>query len=566
MPTSSAISYGSLSTSTGAPRLSGAASKLDTETIITALYEAKRYPAVRLEKRITENEAKVAAFGELRTLLNDLKGASDGLRNPPGTLGRAANVFEKKQAFLTSATAADPNRLLGLTVDNKALPGRFDIEVNRLAAANKLSTLAVAGADTTLADAWNGGAAFAGSLDVGLDGGTSATIAIDGTMDIHDLGDAINAQTATTGVSASVVKVSDTELRLVLNAKETGRAITIADAGGIGGGFQTSELQAPQTAEFAIDGVTMTRTRNDVSDVIDGLTLNLYQAEPGTKITASVEASLGDVKEKIVDFVNAYNAVRDFMGRHDQPQIDEETGDGLLFGDRTLRDITSGVSKELSRSVAGLSTDAVASLRGIGLKLDAANRLTVDDSVLDNKLLTDLDGVRNVLEFRSTTTSSDLRVAARTNLLADQDFTVDIVDADADGVPESATIDGLNVEIKGQRLVGGKGTPYEGLELVWIGKGSTSIQVKATQGIADRIYNQLDASLSDLNGDLSRGVKDLEDRNRNYEDDITQINERAEKARAQLIEQFSNMEAALSMAETMLNQIKAQTEAWSSSN
>ena len=53
---------------------------------------------MRLEQRISRNEARVAALGELKTLLQRLKDAVAGLRNPPGLLGVNENVFERKQA------------------------------------------------------------------------------------------------------------------------------------------------------------------------------------------------------------------------------------------------------------------------------------------------------------------------------------------------------------------------------------------------------------------------------------------------------------------------------------
>ena len=66
------LSVGSLSLSGGAARLTGTSSKLDTEAIVAAAYEASRLTAVRLEQRIARNEARGTALGELRTLLERL--------------------------------------------------------------------------------------------------------------------------------------------------------------------------------------------------------------------------------------------------------------------------------------------------------------------------------------------------------------------------------------------------------------------------------------------------------------------------------------------------------------
>ncbi len=60
------LSIGSLSVSGGLTRLTGTSSKLDTEAIVAAAYEARRLPAIRLEQRISRNEARSAALGEQR--------------------------------------------------------------------------------------------------------------------------------------------------------------------------------------------------------------------------------------------------------------------------------------------------------------------------------------------------------------------------------------------------------------------------------------------------------------------------------------------------------------------
>ena len=99
------LSIGNLSVSGGLTRLTGTSSKLDTEAIVAAAYASKRLPAVRLEQRISRNEARGAALGELRTLLQNLQDGIVGLRNPPGLLGAGDYVFETKQAFLSGGGA-----------------------------------------------------------------------------------------------------------------------------------------------------------------------------------------------------------------------------------------------------------------------------------------------------------------------------------------------------------------------------------------------------------------------------------------------------------------------------
>lgn len=569
----SAIDFGSLSSTGSSARLSGTSSGIDTEAMVEALTEAKRLPAERLESRITLNDAKVAAYAELRGLLGDLSAAVEGLRNPPGFLGRNGNLFEAKEAYFSSSTSTSPATLLSVTPDAGADVGSYEVVVHQLATARKLMGDGVGDRAADLADTLNGGAAFSGSFTLGLAGGAAATIAVDGGMSLDDLRGAINATTSTSGVSASVLQVSAGEFRLVLTATSTGKEVLVTPAGGDdvlstlgisadGGASFENPIQEPLQAQVEIDGVMLSRDGNRITDAVDGLTLDLYRAEPGTTVTVEVGRSLAGVKEQIGAFVDAYNALRDFVAQHSQVADDGEVGEeAVLFGDTTLRSLSQTLDRIVTGRVDGLAAGVSASLGALGITLDESNHLAIDDSKLDAKLLGSLAEVRGVFEFSFSASSPDLQLFARPASLADTGFTVDIVDADGDGIPESASIDGVAVDVDGTTLVGREGTPYAGLELIWSGKGSSSIGVTATSGIAERLYDEIGKALDDSGGVLATASESLETQSARYRVDIEKIEQRAEDFRLRLIEKFSAMETALSMAKAMLQQISATTDA-----
>ena len=139
----SSTSVGTLSTSTGVARLIGTSSKIDTDSLVTAAYEAKRAPAVRLESSIKSNEAKSAAYGDLKSLLTSLKNAVAGLRNPLGALSATDNLFEAKEAYLTSSSTTAATSLVGVDVTPGTAKGSFTMSVGRLATVEKQASLGV---------------------------------------------------------------------------------------------------------------------------------------------------------------------------------------------------------------------------------------------------------------------------------------------------------------------------------------------------------------------------------------------------------------------------------------
>ena len=562
---SSSISFGSITSSGGTTRLSGTNSNIDTDALVNSLTDAKKLPAIRLENRITVNDTKVAALQDLRTYLSNIQSAVEGLRNPPGALGQDGNLFEKKAAFLSSDTTTSPAAVVGVAASNRAQPGSFKLVVEQLATAAKLSSASVQGLTQKLGDQFG---SFTGSIELGLAGGATTEIAVDSTMTIQDVRNAINSRSATTGVTASVLQVDSGDVRLVLTAKDTGKAIVMGNgaAGGDdvlatlglsadGGTTASNPIQDARSARFSIDGVQLERLSNKVDDVLQGVTLNLFKGEPGTTVTVEVERSLSDVETKITDLVDAYNAFRDFAATQNQVSAEGSvSADSPLFGNSLLRDVQTKVASALGGSATGV---AGTSLSELGITLDGSNRMKVDQDKLDNALLTRLDRVRDILEFKIQTSSADLSLFARSGPLQDTQFKVDIVDADNDGQIDSATIDGVAVDVSGKVIKGREGTPYAGLQFIWAGTGNASIDVTASQGIADRAYDDLSKILDLTEGRLQAEIGRVQDDSVKAQSDIDKINERADRYRDQLIIRFSALETALGQAQSLLQQIKA---------
>ncbi|MFW5833771.1 MAG: flagellar filament capping protein FliD [Pseudomonadota bacterium] len=557
---SSSLGNLTIDPSTNKARMSSMSSGLDTEALIGAMVDAKKIPAVRFEQKIEVGEAKVLAYEELQGALTAMQSALEGLRNPPGLMGADENLFERKDAYFSSNTTTQPATLLGIQATNAADVGSFDLRIGGLATSHKVMSNAVADpAALGLA---------AGTLTLGLGSGTTADIAVDDTTTLSGLRDAINAQRDTTGVSASILKVSDTEQRLVLTGQETGLDQTITVAGDaanltmLGFADPANELQAAANAEFWVDDIAVERPTNTITDLYDGLTIDLYQAEPGTTVTVEVEANYAEAREQVQTFVDAYNDLRDFI---DQQTAVGETGDvdklaAPLFGDSVLRSLTQSLGLELGSAVQGLGADAPSTLGELGITLERDNRLKLDTAKLDELLLTDPKAVRRVFEFDATIDNPDLAIYDRPNSLPSNAFTVEKVGAD--WILDDGT-DTITLEASGGTLKAPGDSSYAGLTMFYVGAADPTapITIQATQGIADRLYNVIENATGVVDGTLAEAIESTEGQIETWQEDIDRINERADAYREVLIERFGRLETALSLSESMLNQIRTQTDA-----
>lgn len=362
--------------------ITGIGSGIDIDSIVGVMLNAEKAPKeaqlARLEKAST---TKFSALGELKGALSAFQTAMKDLNS--------LALFEKR-----TATSSNPNALTA-SATKTALPGSYQVTVERLASSSKVATAALASDFTASAD---------GKLTVKLgaaDAGVDVDIASgDALVDIRDK---LNTALAAKGITANIVKnPADGTSRLVLNAKETGTgqdiSIETADAGlaalTVDGsvavaGNAAGYLQQAADAEFTIDGLALKSPSNTVDDAIPDVTFTLVgKTEADKPLTVSVGQDKSGVTTNIKKFVEAYNKL---IATTNQLTSVTQVGEGKppvvggLVGDATVRGLLSGVRKEL---VNPADQEGVRVLADLGITTQKDGTLKIDDAKL-NKALTD---------------------------------------------------------------------------------------------------------------------------------------------------------------------------------
>ena len=551
------------------PLLTGSFSGLDTAAIIEASLAVKRIPIDRLENKISITDTRIAAFNEFKTLLSSLQSAVNGLRNPPGSAGVLNNVFEQKSAFVSSNTSTPATEVLGATATNAAQAGKYQIEVLQIAQAHKVSGSTLADVTTDL------GATE--TLTIGLAGGTTATVDVTADMSASEVVFAINAVAGTTGVRASALKIADGDYRIVFTAEETNKAIQITgngatlDALGVSadnGATFTTELQVYQPAQLRLDDIAtiIERDSNEIDDLIDNVTLDLYKADDpinGTKITLEIENDLAAAKTQIETFVTAYNDVKSFLLSQQEVSEDGELGAAaILFGDNLLRSLGRDLGLDLAQLVPGVASDALATLRGVGIEISQDGLLTIDSGKLDANLIDKLDEVRGVLEFGFQTSSADIRLLSRNKLLDVGTFTITDPGGAIDGT--NLQVNGVDAfEVDGNVLRGLAGTIYEGMAMAYTrdtadaGAPAKDITIATTTGIAERLYQRLEDYANAGDGLITEEVNRLSAQNEKTVDKIASLESRLAIYQSMLIQKYAAMEQAIARAQAMADQLEA---------
>lgn len=535
-------------------------SSIDWTALIQSAVDAKTAQADTISTTITNNEAKISAY---QTLQSDLKTLYSGLASLSTAVvnSLSTSAFATRAASISSTGDVSASSALSMTLKSGAAIGDHTLTISQLAAAQKVSGTSQSSQTDELG--------YSGTFSIGLEGGATSDITITSTMSLQDVVDAINAQTSTTNVQASIVQVSSTSFQMVLTGTEDAADITYSSMSGddilnmLGvtdsSGSFTDVLQEAQAAEFTLDGIAMTRDTNDISDVLSGVTFSLLQETPdGATLNISIETDTSQIQSTLETFVTNYNAFRDEVIAQ-QATATDGTADSsaVLFGDGTMRNIMDALQNALNTTVGDMT------MADLGLSFNESNELELDTSTLSDILSTNLSGVTKLLSAQTTTSSSQLSVVNTGT--SPQSFTLDIA-VDSDGNLTSASVggDASLFTVSGTTIIGASGSIYAGMAFTYSGSTSQSITVTSTSGIATRLY-QIAKDYSSSTGVLQTQITSLTTRDDELQQRVDDINSAASTLQAQLEAQYAKYQAAIESANSTLTYLKALLNSSSSS-
>ncbi|MBD3820854.1 MAG: flagellar filament capping protein FliD [Thiotrichales bacterium] len=370
-----------------------------TKTLATASVAAQR---ANLDSQNTK-------YTTLQSGFDTLKQALEGFSSQISTLTDFANFQQKT---ITSSDAS----VIDATVTGAPANATYQVEVQNLATAQTIATqTAYSSAATAIGQ---------GTLSITANG-TTTNLTIDSTNDtLTGIRDAVNA--AGIGVTASVINVG-TGYKLVFSSANTGVSnqfnISVTDSDG--NNTDTSGLSqlinanmnqtvAAQDATFVLNGLTINSASNNVSGIVDGVTLNLKGSAIGQTKTLQISSDTSKLDQSISDFVDLYNSLDNIfktLGSYDKPPTDASgnpvQGDqtGALKGDPALREIKNQIKQAMVESIPGLS-GAIQSFADIGITSNLDGTLSLDKTMLSNALATSPDAVGKLFAANATTTDN----------------------------------------------------------------------------------------------------------------------------------------------------------------
>ncbi len=410
-------------------QISGLSSGFDWRSMVDQLMAIEKRPVDLIEKQKTQYETQLTEWRSFNTQLLSLKTAAEALSKPVN--------FNTFSSSMTSDNAdIDAEDLLSVSTNSHAEKGTYTITINNIATAQKIGSASFASGTNDLGSGYNG--------DIIING---KTITISETDGLDDVRNKINGADA--GVTASLIRYSDTDYRLNLTSDDTGaegislengsatdilQALGWTDSEGV-----VNEIVVGKDASFLLDGVAVTSADNNIDDVLTGVTFKLTGDDAATTITLNIERDTSAIENKIKTFVDAYNEVSSYINKQQTYNKENETTGGVLFGDGTLSSIKSDLTSLLVDPVWGVSSKF--SIMGLaGIHLDSNNQLSIDSEELGGYLESNFSDIQKLFSVNGTSTSGSIEYVYSTNSTKSGNYAVNITQtaAKASSDPSSA--------------------------------------------------------------------------------------------------------------------------------
>ena len=374
-------------------------SGLNITQIVDSLVDAEKVPQKDLiETKISEKNTSISAIGEIKSAMSTL---SSSIKTLQGTT--AFNPASNSTSLTISIS--DPS--IAKTLDSS-------ITVSSLATGQTLaftgfsSTSVVVGGGSLKLERgdWSSGS-FVASSTV-----SSSSLTVSATDTLSSLRDNINALNY--DVTASIVGSGNGTYNLVIKSQtgaENALRITATESpsgSGLSSIDNSSTNGAKQTiagadAAINVDGMSLTRTTNNITDLFEGYQVNLLNTvSSAAKLTSSVDST--SAKTNLQSFIDAINSAR------------------KVFEDKTFRGTSSKSAGELAtdpvvnrikKRIESLTTSALSGfgssgvyLSNLGVRTEKDNTLSLNQSVLEKELKnnpTSLDAIFNSMYSSSST-------------------------------------------------------------------------------------------------------------------------------------------------------------------
>ena len=545
----------------------GVGSGLDTTALIQALVDADSAPQKEsLDRDEEDTEAKISALGMLKSNLQSFNNILENIKSSDST------GFKGFSSSTTKATLTADGSEAGATIDSS-------LTITNLASSHTLTgpsysafTNTVGSGSLTIAfGTWSADPTSGGGQTHTANSLDSITVNTTSTTTLTQLRDLINNAASDSDndgkqdVLASVI-YDGTNYMLMLKSesgasnemKVTATSNLANTVNNVSYNYNatTSNMNqrvAGTNSAFSVDGISMTRESNSISDLFDGFTLDLFATSSDT-ITLRSSVDLDNITDLLSSYVSTYN---DILGSLDELSTNPNNLDnddipeaGALNGNSLIMSIKTQLRSLSSMAIKGYEGGPYY-LANMGIKTLRDGSLSLDRDALKKQFNFDPDSIHAFFRNQLKTDNSNISVTNYSFLNTKPGSYAFSTDG------STHTIGGVSATKNGTQYSVSSGDP-NGL-VVNVASGVTSGNIYYGKSFLQLTTDTIETYIK-FNSSIDTQVQSNKDRLRELADKRIRLEERIEKLTQRYAIQYSNMEAAVAGLNETGNMLNAMLE------
>ena len=241
---------------------------------------------------------------------------------------------------------------------------------------------------------------------------------------------AINA--AKTGVTATLVDTGTgtNTYRIVLSgATGSDGVFTVTSTPDLGFHDVANSLQTAQDSIIEFEGLSITRSSNEISDIIDGATINLI-ATTSSDVRLNITNDKSTLKTNLQSMVDTYNGLNNLFRTVTSTSSEDELGGSLANDTSMVRFLTDQIRTAIFADSSTKSGDIIA-MRDLGISIDKSGEMTFTETTYDAAVLASYEDIVTML----TADTSNESLFTTTNKGLAQDIATTLGNfTDSDGI------------------------------------------------------------------------------------------------------------------------------------
>ena len=530
-------------------------SGIDLKRLVAGLVNAETsVTQSQITKKVENTNLSISSFGNLSSRMNSLNTELASLED---TNARATTSSNSGVVLTVTdeANAIDVNSNIVVSTLARGQTVSFDLTNNGFANAFSSSSSRTASS----------------SIDQGTIvftlGSTATTVTINSSNNtLQGFVDEVNK---ITGLQATLIDTDGSGSLSLSIRSDTGanNSFSISSGSGDLSAFNTGDYSnawvTRQTtaadASFTVDGVTVTRSSNTITDLFAGHTINLTAADSSTAIEVTSSLATTDARSRMQSFIDSINSVKTFLKTETQRGLNGAES-GSLAGDVTATTILRELNGLTTTPITGYgSTDYY--LANLGVRTERDGTLSLDTTAFDAAILADPTVADIVFSSKYSATDANLSVSGLTNYPPEPgSYIFSYTSGNSNGTLDGNSITPLT-NSNSQKVFTGTSGNSKNLSVTILSDTTTSGTVRFGRSLIDTLQAYLE-TLTSSSGTIKTRTNTLTANLATYADDQADLDAKIEALTKDYNTKFGSMEAMVTQLNKTGEYLTSMMDAW----